>query len=666
MTVAAAYFKTADSAPDVTPDMQAQIASYAAGATQATAADRTMGSIMFGGRYQSNANGGASSPLVDLNGIEFQLNSAAMADPDANGFVAGNLHYSHDLASQGDKLDADISVYGSVYGKHDDLDTAAIEAEFGPVFNLERFAIAHSTLGIYGIAGAVGLKTDPYLYTAGVGTVLTTNFDPATQAQLRLEYRYEDYINSDLRPTVSDMTGSRIRLTGNLRHQVTPALAVYGSAYGERKDAVMGFDADWEAGALDRRHAAVQGRAGEPAAAVVVRPLGRGAAARFRRQRSHHLVGAAHGSRGVRAGRADGSGRRCLVGDRDARLSPGAFHLRSLHQRQCEHLARHDAGVLAMMAMRLGLVLLLSTGLLPGLAGAAFAQSVGVAAAVNQTAFGTPPSQKPRTMVLGDQVIHNEKINTNGKGLLQILLADGTSFTVGPNSSMVIDSFVYDPDANTAQVVATLGKGVFRFIGGRTSKSPDGAVLKTPVGTVGIRGGISDLDFSRRKGIPIHIDMLFGDSITLTNGGTLLGRLFQNGYSISLGAGNQVAVVRTPPGWTQGFQSDLAGRGGHHNGGPAPTQVASALQSKPPPTSQPATATGTGARRADADAGRDHSAAGAVHAARPDPPPTAASAAAPRPHLRQFHLGRDQQFVAGWRRSALYRSRVRRLLVRRG
>src|SRR4051794_25344892 len=87
--------------------------------------------------------------------------------------------------------------------------------------------------------------------------------------------------------------------------------------------------------------------------------------------------------------------------------------------------------------------------------GAAFAQSVGVAAAVNQSALGTAPSAKPRLMSLGDKVIHNEKIETNSIGLLQILLADGTSFTVGPNSSMSIDSFVYDPDAGTAKVVAT-------------------------------------------------------------------------------------------------------------------------------------------------------------------------------------------------------------------
>jgi len=197
----------------------------------------------------------------------------------------------------------------------------------------------------------------------------------------------------------------------------------------------------------------------------------------------------------------------------------------------------------------------------------AAAQSVGITAAVNQTAVGTPPAAKPRTLVLGDKVIHNERIETNGKGLLQILLVDGTSFTVGPNSSLAIDSFVYDPAAGTAKVAATLGKGVFRFIGGKTSKSPDGAILNTPVGTVGIRGGIGDFDFSGQPGIPFHIDMLFGDSITLTDHGTTVGRLFRSGYSLAIGPGGKVVVQKTPPGWTKALQQAMAGHGNTTGGG---------------------------------------------------------------------------------------------------
>lgn len=213
------------------------------------------------------------------------------------------------------------------------------------------------------------------------------------------------------------------------------------------------------------------------------------------------------------------------------------------------------------MAPRLTPLVVVALGCLALLPAPTLAQSVGVTAAVRQSAVGTPPAAKPRTMVLGDKVIHNERIDTNGEGLLQILLVDGTSFTVGPSSSLTIDSFVYDPGAGTAKVVATLGKGVFRFIGGKTSKAPEGAVLNTPVGTVGIRGGIGDFDFRRLSGIPIHIDMLFGDSITLLSQGTVLGRLFRNGYSLVVGPGGKVTVQKTPARWTETLQQAMAGQG---------------------------------------------------------------------------------------------------------
>jgi hypothetical protein len=203
--------------------------------------------------------------------------------------------------------------------------------------------------------------------------------------------------------------------------------------------------------------------------------------------------------------------------------------------------------------------------LLPLLGAEALAATAGVTAAVNQNAKSIPPGGGVRTIVLGDNVVQDEKIETDGAGLVQILLADGTTFTVGPNSSLIIDRFVYDPDANTAEVAASLGRGVFRFIGGRTSKTEGGVTLNTPVGTVGIRGGMADLNFSGTGANIAQIDLLFGNEITLNgpNGGD---RLFQPGYSIIIGANGKPAVVKTPPGSASIIQQALAGRPGSTGG----------------------------------------------------------------------------------------------------
>ena len=41
---------------------------------------------------------------------------------------------------------------------------------------------------------------------------------------------------------------------------------------------------------------------------------------------------------------------------------------------------------------------------------------------------------------------------------LQIMLLDGTTFSVGPNSSMVIDEFVFDPSSGTGKLTASISK----------------------------------------------------------------------------------------------------------------------------------------------------------------------------------------------------------------
>jgi len=212
-------------------------------------------------------------------------------------------------------------------------------------------------------------------------------------------------------------------------------------------------------------------------------------------------------------------------------------------------------------------LMLLSTACLLGLAAPALASNSGVTAAVNQSARGTAPGGAARTIVIGDNVVTDEKIETDGAGLVQILLPDGTTFTVGPNSSLTIDKFVYDPNASTAQVTASLARGVFRFIGGRTSKTPDGVTLNTPVGTVGIRGAVVDMSFTPNgQKIKAQIDMLFGKEVTLSGQGGALQRLYQAGYSIIIGHDGGLQLVKTPPGSASNIQQLLASKPGAHGG----------------------------------------------------------------------------------------------------
>ena len=107
-------------------------------------------------------------------------------------------------------------------------------------------------------------------------------------------------------------------------------------------------------------------------------------------------------------------------------------------------------------------------------------QRVGVNGAVNPEATGIPPGAASRRLVLGQEVVFNERITTGAEGQTQILFVDQSTMTIGPHSDMVIDEFVYDPNAGTGKLAASLTRGVFRFVGGKLSKLDNAVTMQTP------------------------------------------------------------------------------------------------------------------------------------------------------------------------------------------
>ena len=65
-----------------------------------------------------------------------------------------------------------------------------------------------------------------------------------------------------------------------------------------------------------------------------------------------------------------------------------------------------------------------------------FAQEqIGVAAAVNRNTTDLTLEQETKLVEAGYQIIQNHTIETDEIGKAQMLLLDGTAFSVGPNSS---------------------------------------------------------------------------------------------------------------------------------------------------------------------------------------------------------------------------------------
>lgn len=86
----------------------------------------------------------------------------------------------------------------------------------------------------------------------------------------------------------------------------------------------------------------------------------------------------------------------------------------------------------------------------------------------------------------GDTIWQNGRLRTERFGSVNVALNDGSALTVGPNSDVVVDRFVYDPDAGSGDALIQLGVGALRMVSGNMPS--DRVKIGTPVATVGIRG----------------------------------------------------------------------------------------------------------------------------------------------------------------------------------
>lgn len=177
------------------------------------------------------------------------------------------------------------------------------------------------------------------------------------------------------------------------------------------------------------------------------------------------------------------------------------------------------------------------------LAGAALpaaARDAGVAAAVNADSLTLPPQEQERTLIVGHNVVFDERITTGPQGQAQLLMLDQSAVTVGSNSALVIDKFVYDPDTKSGEMALSLSRGLMRFVGGRLSKSGD-ATVRTPVATMGIRGGIALINVINPT--TVDVTLLYGDAVEgVTNAGETFS-VRRSGYFTRLETGKQ----STPP-----------------------------------------------------------------------------------------------------------------------
>jgi hypothetical protein len=210
------------------------------------------------------------------------------------------------------------------------------------------------------------------------------------------------------------------------------------------------------------------------------------------------------------------------------------------------------------------------------------AEGVGSVGAVNQSAKGAVHAAKMHVLSIGETVENKERIETNSLGTAQIIFKDSSTMTVGKNSSITIDEFIYNPQSNVSQQGIALSKGALRFVGGQVSHD-HGATIRTPAASIGIRGGIALIKLDTPNGALVLLQ--YGTlTVSSSENTTTVSR---PGFAVYVSDAGLISEPFKAPAdiaspLIQQFASNSDQKGGLKGAQPMNTDVVDALNSSPP------------------------------------------------------------------------------------
>ena len=161
-------------------------------------------------------------------------------------------------------------------------------------------------------------------------------------------------------------------------------------------------------------------------------------------------------------------------------------------------------------------------------------QLVGIVGAISGTV-----KTETRELKAGDKIYLNETIYAAPGSGTQILLLDQSTFTVGEDSEVVMDTFIFDPETNDGKIVASVKQGSLKVISGLISKkNPDSLTVEVPEGTLGSRGTEFQTIVSKGRTDTLLIGPGKNNTLGMRPGAVLVGNnlgqtLLDNPYSMT-------------------------------------------------------------------------------------------------------------------------------------
>jgi len=91
--------------------------------------------------------------------------------------------------------------------------------------------------------------------------------------------------------------------------------------------------------------------------------------------------------------------------------------------------------------------------------------------------------------VSGLAIFQNDIISTQSNSSLGIIFKDATRISMGPNSKLTVNQYVFNPAKKKYSMLTKMMKGTAHYVSGKLSKlAPDAIKIETPDATIGSRG----------------------------------------------------------------------------------------------------------------------------------------------------------------------------------
>ena len=94
-------------------------------------------------------------------------------------------------------------------------------------------------------------------------------------------------------------------------------------------------------------------------------------------------------------------------------------------------------------------------------------------------AIGDIKNQNNEKLINGSKIFYGDTIISEAQSNAQILFLDQTVLTLGEDTELTIDEFIYDPNSHDGSFVSNVKSGTVKFITGQISnKNPDNLEVK--------------------------------------------------------------------------------------------------------------------------------------------------------------------------------------------